>query len=88
MALEADPEANYFGTLANWDTVMPYQKHFNPCYTINNKGVNLIISYEDSIAQKVTKIKRITFAGMLSNLGRFVSLFSTSLITNSCLISF
>lgn len=72
MELEEDPSTNYFGMLGNWDNVMPKQKHFNPCYTIDNKGVNLVVSYEDSIAQKITKIKRITFAGMLSNLGTYV----------------
>ena len=46
----------------------PTQDYLN----LASKGVRIDISYEDSSVQQTTKLKRVTFAGMLSNLGEIV----------------
>ena len=68
--LEETQDLNYFGLLGNWGSMMPDVKHANPCYTATQYGVKVTVSYEDSIATKVTKSKRTTFAGMVSSLGK------------------
>ena len=43
----------------------------NKCLERTMRGFQIEISYESSTGQKIIKMKRVTFAGMLSSLGEF-----------------
>ena len=46
---------------------------FDQCVAMAAKGAKVRISYEDSVAEKTVKMSRVTFAGLLSSLGKIAS---------------
>ena len=53
----------------NLDDLSMFQSYDAADYCYRRAGMKLVISYEDSSAEKITKFGRVSFVGMLSNLG-------------------
>lgn len=79
-------EDNNFMVTVRWEDATTYNIHpekllqlgltyvsEGSCQFAMQNGVKVVVSYEDATATKIEKLKRTTFAGMLSTLGTCAS---------------